>query len=177
MNHLTCCGLLLLAACAAPRAVERSAAVPLGEPVPLADLGKDQGRRAAADRSVPAPIPETAMPVAPMSGAAGGDSGVSYRTVTQIVEVPAAAPVAAAPSEAPDAWSSGYGNDQGYRQDSGYYRARRYREPWFPVNTVVGFGIGSSIDHHRWHHGHHGHRGAWIGGGVGLLLDLHRLWR
>lgn len=176
MNHLTCCGMLLLAACAAPRAVERSAAVPLGEPVRQVDVTKDQGRRASADRSAPAPMAETAMPVSSMAPAGvGGDSGVTYRTVTQIVEVPAAAPVAAAPAETPGTWSSGYAYDHGY--DERYYRPRREREPWFPVNTVVGLGIGASIDHHRWHHGHHGHRGAWIGGGFGLLLDLHRLWR
>jgi hypothetical protein len=64
----------------------------------------------------------------------------------------------------------GYGYEPGYRE-------RHERELLFPVNTLVGIGLGAAFDHHH-HHRHHGHHhGAWIGGGIGLLLDLHRVWR
>ena len=38
----------------------------------------------------------------------------------------------------------------------------------FPLNTVVGAGVGAVIGHQS----HHQSEGAWIGAGVGLLLDI-----
>jgi hypothetical protein len=63
-----------------------------------------------------------------------------------------------------------------YRQYDDYlryrssYRHRSYRRSRFPVNTVVGAGIGAIIGHQRGRRD----RGALIGGGVGLLFDLNR---
>ena len=45
----------------------------------------------------------------------------------------------------------------------------RYPRSTFPVNTVLGAGIGAVIGNQ---HRHRAARGAWIGGGIGLLLDL-----
>lgn len=168
MRQIAFAAVLTFAACAAPHVAERTAAVPLGAAVPKADLAKDQGLRAAADRS--APLPESATP-----SLASSVASVSYRTVTEVVETPAPQPVA---ETAP-----GYAYDTSYAGAGGYYYpyapVRRYREPWFPVGTVVGASIGAAFDHGHWHHGRgHWHgNGALIGGGIGLLFDLPRLWR
>ena len=52
------------------------------------------------------------------------------------------------------------------------YPSRHYRpyETPFPVNTVLGAGIGAIIGHQS----HHQAQGAWIGGAVGFLSDLAR---
>jgi len=50
-----------------------------------------------------------------------------------------------------------------------YYKRPRVR---FPVNTAVGAGIGAIVGHQRGRR----HRGALIGGSIGLLFDLQRLW-
>lgn len=155
----------MFGACAGSPDGLRTPVVPLGEPAPAVDLTKDQGQRAAADRSPPVPVAEPGR---------GGDTSVSYRTVTQIVETPAVAP-------GEPTWSSGQGlpgnvgdppasgEVQGY---SPYYGSRQDREPWFPVGTLVGMGVGSAIGHH---HGNQG-EGAWIGASIGMLFDLHRVW-
>ena len=54
--------------------------------------------------------------------------------------------------------------------DDVQYGRRRWHEPVFPVNTLVGAGIGAAIGHQS----HHRNRGALIGGSVGLLFDLAR---
>jgi hypothetical protein len=168
----------LSCACASPPRASRMAPVPLGPAAPSIDVTRNDPPRAAANRSPapPAPIAETQPP----SDIA--DVQVTWRTVTQVVETERVVEVPA-PAPATPAWSSGYYSD-GYQDGytAGRY-PRRFREPWFPVNTLVGIGVGSLFDHHHhghWHHGHrhrHHHHGAWIGGGVGLMLDLHRLWR
>lgn len=38
----------------------------------------------------------------------------------------------------------------------------------FPLNTLVGAGVGAAIGHQS----HHQNEGAWIGAGIGLLLDF-----
>ncbi len=62
-------------------------------------------------------------------------------------------------------------SDYGYGYDDcdryGSYRSRSYHST-FPINTVVGAGVGAIIGHQSHHRG----RGAAIGAGIGLLLDL-----
>ena len=59
-----------------------------------------------------------------------------------------------------------------------YYRyGPRYESPpsrgtTFPLNTAVGAGIGAIIGHQSGHRG----QGAWIGGSLGLLMDLSSHW-
>jgi len=60
-------------------------------------------------------------------------------------------------------------DDYLYRR--GVDRVRR-RGTRFPVNTVVGAGVGAVIGHQRGRRD----RGALIGAGLGLLFDLNR-WR
>lgn len=163
-----------LAACATAPRTERSPIVPLGPQPTVVAIQLDEGPRAAADRSPPAPF--VAPPAAP-DGEVG--ASVSWRTVTQTVEVPAPQP-----ATEPEPWSSGRGaTGDGYGAGYWYgyhdgYRPRRYRDSTFPINTLIGVGIGSLFDHHHGHRhrGHHHHHGAWIGGGIGLLLDLNRRW-
>lgn len=154
----------VFAACASPRVSERSAPVPLGAPVPV--VAPAEFRRADADKS--APLPMASLP--PLA-----ESMVTYRTVTETVEVPSE-PVVVEASPPPHAYSYESPELYGYEPR---YRRYRDREVLFPINTLVGVGIGAAFDHHH-HHGHrrhHHHRGAWLGGGIGLLLDLNRLWR
>lgn len=70
----------------------------------------------------------------------------------------------------------GYGYRSSYYDDCGqpryapyYYGSYRHRST-FPVNTVLGAGVGAIIGHQS----HHRDRGAAIGAGIGLLLDLAR---
>ncbi|MFY9342064.1 MAG: glycine zipper family protein [Planctomycetota bacterium] len=150
--------ILLLAACASPPRPERAPAVPLGPPTaPVTDLR--DGLRSDADRS-PRPAPPAEVP-------ASSAATVTWRTVTETIEVPAPAPEPLPANEHAD-WP------RGHVYDDPYWRVRhRSRGYWFPVGTVVGAGVGSVIGRH---HGHRG-RGAWIGGSVGFIWDLHRLWR
>ena len=54
---------------------------------------------------------------------------------------------------------------------SAYERYRtRHR---FPINTVIGAGVGAVIGNQRGRRS----RGAWIGGSIGLMFDLMRGWR
>ncbi len=183
MHRFAFVALVAFAACAGSPPAPPTPIVPLGEPAPPVDLSRDQGQRAAADRSAPVPAPAPA-PVTPGGGGGGGDTSVTFRTVTELVPPPAAEPAATG-------WSSGqevdggsagryvvdpypYGYPYSYGYPYGYYHGtRRHRETWFPVGTVVGLGVGSAIGRHNGHRG----RGAWIGGSVGLLFDMHRWWR
>ena len=61
----------------------------------------------------------------------------------------------------------------------GYYQPyyygsyqRRSHYSSFPLNTALGAGVGAIIGHQSGHRG----RGAWIGGGLGLLFDLNSRW-
>ncbi|MBL8752402.1 MAG: hypothetical protein JNK15_03795 [Planctomycetes bacterium] len=151
----------LFAACAAPRVVERTASVPLGAPQPVS--APVDYRRADADKS--APLPMADLP--PLA-----ESMVTFRTVTETVALPA--------EPVPDAARTGVEYAYDTYDPYGYqprYRRYRDREWGFPVNTLVGVGIGAAFDHH--HHGygrHHHHHGALLGGGIGLLLDLNRVF-
>jgi hypothetical protein len=155
--------LCLFAGCAAAPTVGRAPQVPqLDLDVPQADLTRDEGMRAAADRRPAMPRVEEQA-----SGATGGGA-VAYRTFTQTVEVPVEVPVerqVTVPAEPV------YVDRRGYRDYYDYDRSRR-RGAWFPVNTVVGASIGAAVGrNHRQRI-----RGAVIGAHAGLLLDLARWW-
>ncbi|MBL8726987.1 MAG: glycine zipper family protein [Planctomycetes bacterium] len=162
MNPRSCwLSLLVFAGCAAAPTVGRAPQVPpLDIAVPQADLTRDEGTRAAADRRPAMPMAEE--PMLPSS------SNVAYRTFTQTVEVPVEVVVE---REVPVAGEPYYVGTRGYRDWYDYDRARR-RGTWFPVNTVVGAGVGAIIGHQRGHRG----RGALIGAHAGLLLDVARWW-
>ena len=52
------------------------------------------------------------------------------------------------------------------------YEYRSHRSTTFPLHTALGAGLGAVIGHQSGHRG----RGAWIGGGLGLLFDLNSRW-
>lgn len=156
--------LSVLAGCAASEpTVGRAPQVPqLQIDTPKADLSRDAGMRADADRRPP-------MAFADEQAMEPSASRVVTRTFTQVVEVPVEVQVE---RQAPVAGEPVYVGVHGYRDWYDYDRARR-RGTWFPVNTVVGAGIGAVIGNQ---HGHRG-RGALIGAHAGLLLDVARWWR
>jgi Glycine-zipper domain len=148
----------LLIACAAPRHLELAPQVPpMTASTPPADLERDAGQRAAADRSPSRPMTE--MPTM-------NETTVAFRSVVEVVEVPQ--PVAADPGDQPQAR---YYYDN-WQPEGDRYRYRERRAGWFPVGTVVGAGVGAVIGNQSGRRG----RGAWIGGGLGLLFDLNRTW-
>lgn len=67
-----------------------------------------------------------------------------------------------------------------YAYDGPYYRPYYYYGSYesrpthttFPLNTAIGAGLGAIIGHQSGHRT----RGAWIGGGLGLLVDLSSRW-
>lgn len=144
----------LLGACSAPHHVARQAPLPPAPPEAVA--APAPAARTDADRSPPLPVSP------PVASAEPVDVVVTWRTVTQVVEVPVEV-------QAPAAEPVGYS-----LPDDDYWRYRRPhpRTTWFPVGATIGAGIGYAIGRN---HGHR-HRGAWIGGGLGLLFDLQR-WR
>ena len=145
----------LLIACAAPRHLELAPQVPpTSTESPRADLVRDAGQRAAADRSPSRPMAE--MP-------SMSETTVAFRSVVEVVEVPQ--PVAADPG---DGQARYYHED--WQPERDRYQPRR--RGWFPVGTVVGAGVGAVIGNQSGRRG----RGAWIGGGLGLLFDINRTW-
>lgn len=142
---------LLGVACTAPRHLPRA---PLAAPPTV--------RSAPVERAVPSPL-VVPVSVASVRDPAAGDAAVVdqepelrttvvYRSVVERVEVPVERVV-----EVPVV----VGGDVVAR------RPRRSRGT-FPLHTALGAGVGAIIGHQ---HGRRG-RGAWIGGGVGLLFDL-----
>ncbi len=155
---------LLFAGCAATPTVGRAPLVPqLQIDVPKADLSRDEGVRADADRRRPMAFVDEQSP--PPS------SSVAYRTFTQVVEVPVEVEV---DRQVPVAGEPVYVGVHGYRDWDDYDRARR-RGTWFPINTVVGAGIGAIIGNQSGRRARG--RGALIGAHAGLLLDIARWWR
>lgn len=151
--------LAVAASCSTQHEVVRATQVPLlpGE-MPRADLERDAGKRAAADLSPPLPSSAFAGPVALPEAAPG------WRSLVESAETPAYEPMppsgrAAAPYPVYVDWYDAVPRGRSH-----------WREPVFPVNTVVGAGIGAVIGHQS----HHRNRGALIGGSVGLLFDLAR---
>lgn len=161
-SPISCTLALLAAACAAPPRQERGAVVPLGnDQVPPSAAALEPRARTAGDRSPP--LPEVELPSADAvlghwQRAASADDQAAWRDEPRANEMATGEPAAAT------------------RYDpylDPYWRVRRSREIWFPIDTVIGAGIGSAIGRH----GRHRWRGAWIGGGIGLMFDLHRLLR
>ncbi len=146
------------AGCAAPRTHERTGPVPLlQQELPKADLSRDAGARADADRSPSLPsLPGPAMP--------GDGEPVSFRSVVQVVEVPAAADSG---SSYDGSQGSYYSSPQQVATTSAF---RSRRGGWFPIGTAMGAGIGAVIGNQRGNAG----RGAFIGSNVGLAFDFAR---
>ncbi len=155
----------LLGACAAPRPLPRAALVPLYDLPVVPVLVPNRSDPPTAVQ--PAGRPQQPSVVDSVRGQE--PSAPIYRTVIEIVEVPVEGRV-----EMPQVYEPEPRRD--YRQYDDYlryrssYRHRSYRRSRFPVNTVVGAGIGAIIGHQRGRRD----RGALIGGGVGLLFDLNR---
>lgn len=149
--------------CSAPRSVERAPLCPpLSIDVPAADLTREGAGRAAADVSPPVPA---------VASSPTRETPPTYRTVVHVVEVPVLAEPSPAEEPRPFAYDpayAGYVDDVRYRESP-----RRWREPFFPVNTALGAGVGAILGHQSRHRG----RGALIGGSLGLLLDLDRWFR
>lgn len=145
---------ILLGACSAPQHVARRAPLPPAPPGVVA--APAPAARTDADRSPPLPVASPAASPEPV------DVVVTWRTVTQVIEVPVEVP-------APAAEPVGYSRPD---DDYWHYRHPHPRTTWFPVGTTIGAGLGYAIGRHNGHR----HRGAWIGGGLGLLFDLSR-WR
>ncbi len=161
---------LLLTACTTPtsnRAPLAVAAPPVAPEAPSARTGQRTLRcvtaheRTANERTVPAtrdvlvasPEPNVARPTRAALG-----------SFVEEVE-PAHAPRAAYPSPVR------------YEVDYGGYVQQLQRQPaprdWFPVNTLIGAGVGAIIGNQNGSSG----RGATIGSGIGLLFDLGRWTR
>ncbi|MFT4515572.1 MAG: hypothetical protein ACI89X_003262 [Planctomycetota bacterium] len=156
-------------ACAAPPTFTRAPLVPL-LPVdaPAVDAGREAADAGRADRDQSASAPGIAQPHYYAAPAAP-----TYRTLIETVEVevPVEVQVPAQPSVVYVDSGRGYSTYDDYLYNRRVYRARR-RGTRFPVNTVVGAGVGAIIGHQRGRRD----RGALIGGGIGLLFDWNR-WR
>lgn len=146
-------------ACATPRPLPRARLAPMLE-IESVQIVNDRIR---ADRDQSAPLRVHVGEASQIDGRNTATPPVTYRTVVQTIEV--SAPSATyADQEAPYDVYGAYLHDRAYRQD--------HRPSSFPVNTAIGAGVGAIIGHQSGHRG----RGAWIGSGVGLLLDLNRWW-
>ncbi|MCK5944781.1 MAG: glycine zipper family protein [Planctomycetes bacterium] len=155
---------LSLAACAAPKVLPRQSLAPAVAPPSHAFVDRDRVRVEAAERSTP--VPSTPAPSMPEHNAARPGPRPEppvYRTVVETVEVERVVEV-----EAPR-WRDYGGYDYDVYLDGRRSYRRRGTTP-FPVNTAIGAGVGAIIGHQRGRRG----RGALIGSGIGLLLDLDR---
>ena len=160
-------------ACAAPPTQSRAPLVPL---LPVDAPAENPAQQAAeagrADRDQSAAAPggvdqgfESDL------GYESGSARPTYRTLIETVEVevPVEVRVQAPPSVVYVNSGRGYSTYDDYLYNRRVHRARR-RGSRFPVNTVVGAGVGAIIGHQSGRRD----RGALIGGGVGLLLDWNR---
>ena len=167
-SSLSLASLALLAACGPPNYLERRDPVPMG---PKAyDTTRDPSTRTSTDKSPPGQPQGEPQPQPPQGEPQPQAMGttVTYRTVTQVVEKPVeVVREVEAPRWSYDAYAYGVYSDPYARS---YYEPR-CREPWFPLGTAVGAGIGAVIGEVS---NGHATDGAWIGGGIGLLFDLGR---
>lgn len=143
----------VFAGCAAAPTVGRVPPVP-----PLAieapRVHAEVAARAAAERPVREPAVVEDLDAAPRTD-------VVYRTFTRIVEVPVEVERVVHESEPAPVVYQSYD-----------YERRARRGGWFPINTLVGAGVGAAIGRHNGRTA----RGAWIGAHTGLLFDLARWW-
>ena len=161
---------LLATACATPEGLPRAPLVP---PVAIEKpVIKSERVRADSDRSPPTAIDQPASPRDPQS--ITGVAPPNYRTIVETVEVPVEVEI---PVDVRMPRRRIAGDGRGYYYEPNYddyvrYRrsGRRWRPSGFPVNTAIGAGVGAIIGHQRGRRD----RGALIGGGIGLLMDLNR---
>ena len=155
------------AACATPPTFTRAELVPL---LPVEASAVAAGREAAdAGRADRDQSPAALRGVARRYVA---DTSVpTYRTLIETVEVdvPRKEQAPAQPSVVYVNSGRGYSTYDDYLYNRRVYGARR-RGTRFPVNTVVGAGVGAIIGNQRGRRD----RGALIGAGLGLLFDLNR---
>lgn len=176
---------VLAGACAAPPPMTRA---PLAPPLPVdaevEGAARDARQRAReareagrADRDQSAYAPGVVVRgVEPdlFAGGATEDGGAtdpvapSYRTVVETVEVPVEVTVPGDPQVVYVSSGRGYSTYDDYLYNRRVYR--RSRGTSFPVNTAIGAGLGAIIGHQNGRRD----KGALIGGGIGLLLDLNR---
>lgn len=184
---------LLAGACAAPPTMSRA---PLAPPLPVdaevENAARDARQKAReareagrADRDQSAYAPGVVVRgVEPDLFADGvdatGDGGEgpyggvdepaapSYRTVVETIEVPVEVRVPGQPQVVYVSSGRGYSTYDDYLYNRRVYR--RARGTRFPVNTAIGAGLGAIIGHQNGRRD----KGALIGGGIGLLLDLNR---
>ena len=152
-------------ACSSPQPLPRAQLAPPLQLEPPAQLsGKAEAEAGRADRDQSASSPE-------VIGLGGSDEfdmvPPTYRTVRETVEVEV--PVEAdQPRVVLVEDGRRYSTYDNYIYERTAHRARRTSR--FPINTALGAGIGAIIGHQRGRRD----RGALIGGGIGLLLDLNR---
>ena len=172
LTHSKCAilGLLLItASCAAPKLQPRAQLAPplqLERPAMSVDRMAAHAGRADRDQS------KAAIQASPSAWLRRGDGFLparpTYRTITEevevLVEIEPAQPSAAVGADSRQHYST---------YDDYLYNRRAYRSSRssrFPVNTVVGAGLGAIFGHQRGRRD----RGALIGGSIGLLFDLSR---
>ncbi|MDO8349425.1 MAG: hypothetical protein Q7T30_04255 [Planctomycetota bacterium] len=155
--------LLTIAACAGPRYVERTAPVPVITPPALLPRRADPA---------PLPAPDDAATRAWLDQEIERNRYVPPPPPVEVVERIVERPVYVS---APGGYYEPYAYEPyAYRP---YYHygsyQRHYDHPTtFPLHTALGAGIGAIVGHQSGHRG----RGAWIGGGLGLLMDLGSHW-
>ena len=133
MTTLLAC---LLAACAAPPPLPRAALVPMYD-LPSVTLARQSAPPVARQPAI-----QRGQPSFVDSARDQQSVAAIYRTVVEIVEVPvevpAEVPPAAEPERPRDCWQ--YDDYLRYRTSCSPYRRSQ-----FPINTVVGAGIGAII--------------------------------
>lgn len=153
---------LVAGACAAPKPLPRQALAPAAATTVPAEIEAGRVRTEAVERRTPpvevAPPQQPNVPIEPNPAR---PSAPVFRSFVETVEVPVERVVEV---EVPR---------QGYDRYDAYVDSRRVRRRGttpFPVGTAIGAGVGAIIGHQDGNRG----RGALIGSGIGLLLDLSR---
>jgi hypothetical protein len=166
---------LSFAACSTPQYAERMPIRPAPS-MPLAPTAQQMAQPVA-----PSPAPQAA-PLDDAATKAWLDQQIDQNRYVppppppppvQVVERVVERPVYVRERVAYESYPS-YGYDGYYSYQPYYYGSyqRRSYHSTFPLNTALGAGVGAIIGHQSGHRG----RGAWIGGGLGLLLDLNSRW-
>lgn len=156
--------LCFFGACAGPRPWPRAPLVPMHD-LPAVPPPPPREGQAGAPNVAPkvAPMDGPRRPLVVESVRSEGSPSPVYRTVVEVIEVPVEVPVDSLPR-------AGVETDQydDYLRGRASYQPRRRSQ--FPINTLVGAGVGAIIGNQNGR----SEQGALIGSGVGLLLDLSR---